>query len=73
MPYLHRAVLRIPPIVPEPAPEEAIADLNLVVLPGTAVLLAGIVAAICPGHEPGKDCPYLRPYFDPAYSIALGD
>ena len=30
MPYLHRAVLRIPPVVPEPAPEEAIADLNLI-------------------------------------------
>ena len=54
MPYLHRAVLRMPPIVPEPAPEEAIADLNLVALPGTAVLLAGVVAALVLGMSPAK-------------------
>jgi lactate permease len=54
MPYLHRAVLRIPPIVPEPAPEEAIADLNLIALPGTAVLLAGIVAGFVLGMRPAK-------------------
>jgi lactate permease len=54
MPYLHRAVLRIPPVVPEPAPEEAIADLNLVALPGTAVLLAGVVAAFVLGMSPAK-------------------
>jgi lactate permease len=54
MPYLHRAVLRIPPVVPAPAPEEAIADLNLVALPGTAVLLAGVVAAFVLGMSPAK-------------------
>jgi lactate permease len=54
MPYLHHAVVRIPPVVPEPAPEEAIADLNLVALPGTAVLLAGVVAAFVLGMSPAK-------------------
>ena len=49
MPYLDRAVIRIPPVVPQPAPEEAIADLNFVVLPGTAVFLAGTLAAILLG------------------------
>ena len=34
MPSLHRAVLRVPPVVPEPTPEDAIADLNLVVAAG---------------------------------------
>ncbi len=40
MPMLHRAVMRIPPVVPEPVPEDAIADLNFLSLPGTAVFLA---------------------------------
>jgi lactate permease len=52
MPYLNRAVLQIPPVVPEPMPEEAVADLNLMVLPGTAVFLAGIVAALVLGMDP---------------------
>jgi lactate permease len=52
MPYLDRAVIRIPPVVPQPAPEEAIADLNFVVLPGTAVFLAGILAALLLGMNP---------------------
>jgi lactate permease len=52
MPYLDRAVLRIPPVVPAPAPEEAVADLNFVVLPGTAVFLAGILAALVLGMNP---------------------
>jgi lactate permease len=52
MPYLDRAVIRIPPVVPQPAPEEAIADLNFVVLPGTAVFLAGTLAALLLGMNP---------------------
>ncbi len=40
MPSLHRAVLRMPPVVSQPAPEDAIADLNVASLPGTAVFLA---------------------------------
>ncbi len=52
MPGLHRAVLRIPPVVPKPIPEEAIADLNFVALPGTAVFLAAIVAALLSGMSP---------------------
>ena len=52
MPYLDHAVIRIPPVVPQPAPEEAIADLNFVVLPGTAVFLAGTLAALLLGMNP---------------------
>jgi lactate permease len=52
MPYLDHAVIRIPPVVPQPTPEEAIADLNFVVLPGTAVFLAGTLAALLLGMNP---------------------
>ena len=52
MPYLDHAVIRIPPVVPKPVPEEAIADLNFVVLPGTAVFLAGALAALLLGMNP---------------------
>ncbi len=52
MPALHRAVLRMPPVVPESTPEDAIADLNFVSLPGTAVLLGGILSALILGMSP---------------------
>jgi lactate permease len=45
MPYLDRAVLRMPPVVPQPTPEEAIADLNILAMPGTAVFSSAIFAA----------------------------
>src|SRR5262249_7771282 len=52
MPWLDRAVLRMPPVVLEPTPEEAIADLNIVALPGTAVFLGAIAAAFVLGMKP---------------------
>lgn len=52
MPFLHHAVLRTPPVVAEPKPEEAIADLNFVALPGTAVFLGAVLAAILLGMRP---------------------
>jgi lactate permease len=54
MPFLHRAVMRIPPVVPEPTPEDAIADLNVVALPGTAVFLATVLAAAILGMSPAR-------------------
>jgi lactate permease len=54
MPSLHRAVLRVPPVVPEPTPEDAIADLNIVSLPGTAVLLGAVLAALILGMSPAR-------------------
>jgi lactate permease len=35
----------MPPVVPLPTPEEAIADLNILAMPGTAVFLSAILAA----------------------------
>jgi lactate permease len=54
MPLLHRAVVRVPPVVPEPAPEDAIADLNFLALPGTAVFLGAVLAAIVLGMSPAR-------------------
>jgi lactate permease len=54
MPILHRMVVRVPPVVPEPAPEDAIADLNILSLPGTAVLLGAVLAALVLGMSPAR-------------------
>jgi lactate permease len=54
MPLLHRAVVRVPPVVPEPAPEDAIADLNVLSLPGTAVFLGAVLAALILGMSPAR-------------------
>jgi len=45
MPLLHRAVLKMPPVAPQPTPEDAIVNLNFIAIPGTVVLLAGLAAA----------------------------
>jgi len=45
MPLLHRAVLKMPPVVPQPAAEDAIVNLNFIAIPGTVVFIAGVVAA----------------------------
>jgi lactate permease len=49
VPYLHNLVYRVPPVVPAPSPEAAIADLNVIALPGTAVFAGGAIAAMILG------------------------
>ena len=49
MPYLHNAVLRMPPVAPQPTPEDATVNLNFLGIPGTVVFVAGIVAALLAG------------------------
>jgi lactate permease len=49
MPYLHNAVLKMPPIAPQPAPEDATVNLNFIAIPGTVVFIGGIVAAFLAG------------------------
>jgi lactate permease len=51
-PMLHGAVLRVPPVVPTPTPEDAFLDLNVLSLPGTAVLAGGVVSALWLGLGP---------------------
>ena len=46
MPLLHRAVLKMPPVAPQPTPEDAIVNLNFVAIPGTVVFIAGLLAAV---------------------------
>ncbi|MFO0888627.1 MAG: lactate permease LctP family transporter [Isosphaeraceae bacterium] len=55
VPYLHGNVLRTPPVVQAPKPEEAIADLNILSTPGTAVFLGGPWPGSCSGcRRPGS-------------------
>ena len=46
MPLLHRAVLKMPPVMPQPTPEDAIVNLNFIAIPGSVVFVAGVVASM---------------------------
>jgi lactate permease len=54
VPLLHNAVLRVPPVVPAAAPESAIADLNIVALPGTAIFAGATLSALLLGMSSGR-------------------
>jgi lactate permease len=45
LPGLHNQVVRVPPVVPKPTPEEARMNLNVLALPGTAIFIAAFVTA----------------------------
>jgi lactate permease len=49
MPFLHNAVLRMPPVAPMPTPEDATVNLNFVGIPGTVIFVAGVVASVLAG------------------------
>lgn len=46
MPFLHREVLKTPPISPEPAPLDAVMKLDLISATGTAILIAVIITIV---------------------------
>ena len=46
MPFLHNAVLKMPPVAPMPTPEDATVNLNFIGIPGTVVFVAGLIAAL---------------------------
>ena len=46
MPFLHNAVLKMPPVAPQPTPEDATVNLNFVAIPGTVLFVSAIVAAL---------------------------
>jgi lactate permease len=46
VPYLDKAVLRVPPVVVAPAPEAAVFSLNWLSATGTSLLLAGVVSGL---------------------------
>lgn len=54
MPLLHNAVLKMPPVAPQPLPEDATVNLNFISLPGTAVFLGGLLAALLAGLPLGE-------------------
>jgi lactate permease len=54
MPYLHNAVLKMPPVAPMPTPEDATVNLNFIAIPGTVIFIAAIIAAVLAGLSLGK-------------------
>jgi lactate permease len=54
MPYLHNAVMKMPPVAPKPTPEDATVNLNFAGIPGTVVFVAAIAAALLAGLPTGK-------------------
>jgi lactate permease len=46
MPFLHNAVLKMPPVAPMPTPEDATVNLNFVAIPGTVLFISALVAAL---------------------------
>lgn len=46
VPYLDKAVLRVPPVVAKPEPEAAVFNLNWLSATGTGLLLSGIVSGL---------------------------
>ncbi len=51
VPFLHGEVIRMPPVVKLPEAEPALADLNLLALPGTAVLAAALLSGLLSGFS----------------------
>jgi lactate permease len=54
VPLLHQAVLRVPPVVLKPTPEDAIFSFNALSATGTALLCAGILGGLCLGLGPRR-------------------
>jgi lactate permease len=49
MPFLHDAVVNMPPVVPAPMPEDATVNLNFVGIPSTVIFVSAVVAALLAG------------------------
>ncbi|HEU4893817.1 MAG TPA: lactate permease LctP family transporter [Vicinamibacterales bacterium] len=54
MPYLHNAVLKMPPVAPVPTPEDATVNLNFIAIPGTVIFVAAVIAALLAGLSLAK-------------------
>jgi lactate permease len=54
VPWLHKAVLKVPPVAPQPTAEEAVFTFNALSATGTALLIAGIIAGLGLGVRPGR-------------------
>jgi lactate permease len=49
MPFLHNAVLKMPPVAPMPTPEDATVNLNFIGIPGTVIFVSAVIAALLAG------------------------
>lgn len=54
VPLLHKAVMKMPPVVPRPVAEEAVFTFNALSATGTALLLAGVLSGFVLGLGPGR-------------------
>ena len=54
VPYLHQAVMRVPPVVPEPHPEAAVYAINWLSATGSGIFLASILAGLTMGSSLGE-------------------
>jgi len=54
VPGLHKAVMRVPPVSPQPEPETAVFQFNVLSATGTALLCAGAIAGLGLGLGPGR-------------------
>jgi len=53
VPWLHKMVLRVPPLVPKPQAENAIFSFNLLSATGTGILFAAVTSALLMGYSAG--------------------
>jgi lactate permease len=49
---LHRAVIKVPPVVAAPTPEAAVFAFNILSMTGTGILLAGVIGGLAMGFSP---------------------
>jgi lactate permease len=68
VPWLHRMVERMPPVVRTPEPEAAVFTLNWLSATGTAILLAALVAGVGLGFRIRE---LVRAYRDTLWSVRL--
>ncbi len=54
VPWLHQAVVRMPPVAARPEPEAAIWNFNILSAAGTGILLAAIASGLLLGLRPGR-------------------
>lgn len=62
VPFLDRVVLRMPPVVPAPAPEPAVFAFNILSFTGTGILIAAVLAGFALGVRPADQARvWLKP------------
>lgn len=68
VPYLDKAVLRVPPVVPVDRAEPAVFSLNWLSATGTSLLLAGILSGLLLGMKPAE---LVRTFLKTVYRVRL--